>query len=143
MDDQRTDREGGQHVARKRRLWLVAVLVTAALTAVAVTAFLWWPVDGISGYLYFRNHPDQTVLAEGYSDTGFRKVYRGMTRLKVIELLGPPLESKDELYCRCGTIATQSWSRGQDNSAYRRRTIEYVDDIVVQRLSGVVDPTQE
>jgi hypothetical protein len=137
MDDQKADRAGGGRVAVTWRLRLAVV----ALLAVAVSRVLWQRRDRISEYMYFRNHTDETVWANDYSEVEFQKVHKGMTRLKVVELLGTPLESKDEIYCRCGTVATQSWTRGKGSGAYRRRSIYYVDDVVALKLSGVIEPT--
>jgi len=139
MDDQTTDRDGNGSVAFEWR-WRIAV---AMLIAVAATVFFWQRRVSISEYMYFRNHSDETIWAKGYTDTGFRKVQNGMARRQVIAILGTPLESTDHIYCRCGTFATQSWTKAERNGAYRRRTIDYVDDVVVLKQAGVVEPTEK
>jgi outer membrane protein assembly factor BamE (lipoprotein component of BamABCDE complex) len=37
-------------------------------------------------------HPDNTIYANGYSETGFRQLRVGMTSIEVVALIGAPLE---------------------------------------------------
>jgi hypothetical protein len=139
MDDQPTDRTSGHLIGHKARFRLIAALVAVALMTVAFVIFHWMPLDGVSGYWYFRNHPDETVWADGYSDAAFQTVHKRMQRQRVIELLGPPLETKDYV-CGCYTSTIQSWTRSRSSGAYRQRTIFYENDYVISKICGVTNP---
>jgi hypothetical protein len=102
--------------------------------AALITAYRWWPLDGVSGAYYFRTHPDQTVWASGYTDVGFRAVRAGMTRKEVYALIGQPLETRDDV---CGKVyTTQSWIRNPDDAAYwRYRMVTFVGDTAIGTYS--------
>ena len=83
----------------KWRWWLIFAAIVAVVIADVHRRYR----DSIYEYLYFRNHPDETVWAEEFNDANFQKVQKGMTRRAVIGLLGTPLESKDQV---CGWDVT-------------------------------------
>lgn len=47
-------------------------------------------LDGLDGW-FLSLAGEDTVYATGYSDSGFRRVHRGMSEVELLELLGQPL----------------------------------------------------
>jgi hypothetical protein len=88
-----------------------------------------WPVDGLEG-LRGGLFLEDTVFAPGYSVQAFSKVRVGMTREQVYELVGPPLDS----WGSWGDAGNgyEQWSHSPGDHSYRRRVIEYTDDLVAE-----------
>lgn len=85
-----------------------------------------WPLDGLEGLRGGLGGED-TVYASGYSALAFQKIRIGSTRDEVRALLGPPL------YGRKGIdFDYEIWSRSPGDTNFRRRTLEYSDDVVVE-----------
>lgn len=67
--------------------FLLALVVLLALGA-AVHLYL---LDGLEGALLSLAFDEDTVYAESYSDSAFRRITSGISESQLIELLGPPL----------------------------------------------------
>lgn len=74
----------------RRVRWKVTCPV-AVLIALVVVAHL-RSLDGLHGALFSAIWGEDTVYSEGYSDSKFRRIRRGMTEAEVETLLGIPLE---------------------------------------------------
>lgn len=65
-------------------------LVILALLCSALTVVHFYLLDGLDGW-FLSLAGEDTVYPAGYSDSGFRRVYRDMPETALLELLGPPL----------------------------------------------------
>lgn len=89
------------------------------------------PIDGWS-FLSLIFHED-TEYAEGYSDTAFQGITKGMTRSQVINALGEPLVYWDYGDDKQNNRRRLSYSRSPGDTHYRIRTIVVKDDRVEEK----------
>ena len=104
---------------KKYGYWILGVL---CILAVALPLFNMLieesSLDGIDGLMLAALHGDHTIYAAGYSDSGFRRTFVGMSVKEVHRILGEPISQKDEEGWHF-----ESWTTSRDGSAYRDRTL--------------------
>lgn len=122
--------------------WEKAVLFIVALVAM----FMYWKfcytLDGFGG-LFFGDicKDDTTEYASGYSDSGFRRLRKGMTEEDVRALLGEPLLRLDiatqNKLSPGGSAKAEAWrySRTPNDGSYRKRIVCFEDGKVDTVLS--------
>jgi outer membrane protein assembly factor BamE (lipoprotein component of BamABCDE complex) len=72
-----------------RRRHLLALAVLFLLTPASIKAWAWFSgIDAVSAWIY----PSDTVYAAGFRPQSFRRVIPGMSRDRLLALLGEPLE---------------------------------------------------
>lgn len=112
------------------RFSLRQLLLFVAALSLVLTAYRWWPVDGIIGNLFAYGGHD-TVWATGFSDHGWRAIRVGMRREEVYALVGPPIENAT----MPGGQGTEYWTRSPGDTNYFQRSIEFNRDRVVDKSS--------
>jgi hypothetical protein len=126
-------------MARSRLRFRVRdAFLATAIVGLALLAYRSWPMDGILGIVLAT--ADDTVWADGYSESRWRDVKVGMKRDEVYALLGLPLEVRT----KCSAFdfdtlrqlpgeAVECWSRTPQNSNYHVRQIIFKGDVVVDK----------
>jgi hypothetical protein len=117
----------------KIRFRLGALFLLTVLGALALSAYRYWPVEGIFGYGLSVVFGEDTEWAGGYTDEGWRVVRIGMNEADVHSLLGPPLYV---VWDRGGTVTTHWWTRSPSNGDYRERAVVFFGDKSVEKISG-------
>jgi len=71
---------------RLRHLWLFVAFVAMGLLGLHC-----YMLDGLTGWFFSLDVPNNTVYASAYTDAAFRKIKVGMTTNEVQTILGTPL----------------------------------------------------
>ena len=110
---------------------VLAITSLAILTAMALTAYSWRPLDGIPGATLAMVLPNDTFCAPGYTENGFQATTVGMTRTQVYNLLGKPLGAT-----KCDNGETvECWTCRHQATNYHRRELIFRDDEVVEKIA--------
>ncbi|SFO33793.1 hypothetical protein SAMN05421741_1398 [Paenimyroides ummariense] len=89
-------------------------------------------LDGYTGLLFrILLYTDDTVYARDYTDKNFLALKRGMTKQQVIWLLGRPFAE----FNRTGNAISMQYSKSQNDTHYRARTIRLQNDKVIDIIS--------
>ncbi len=116
--------------SRPRTLGGCAALIVGTLLFISHHVSL----DGIHGWFFSRTvlGGEDTEYSPGYKDRAFRAVRIGMSRDKVLELLGAPIET--------GEIPEEAleilrYARSPSDKSYRVRVIQIRNSVVVAKIS--------
>lgn len=69
----------------------VTLLLVISLLAFGLVAVHFYLLDGLGGWFYSLAYEADTLFSESYSDSAFRRVYRGMSEADLRALLPNPL----------------------------------------------------
>lgn len=114
------------------RFRLRTLLLSVTVLAIALTAYRHWPLHGPLDYVLSLGLAEDTVYADGYSDSRFKSVRYGMTRGEVHRRLCPPL-GRNVFREEGRDIIREWWSYSPGDTHHRARYIWYRDDKVTKR----------
>jgi outer membrane protein assembly factor BamE (lipoprotein component of BamABCDE complex) len=70
---------------------VITILIVVCLVSFGLAAVHFYLLDGLDGWFYSLAYEEDTLFSEGYSDSAFRRVYRGMQEAELRALLHTPL----------------------------------------------------
>lgn len=70
---------------------VVIVILVVCLFSSCLAAVHFYLLDGLDGWFYSMAYEEDTLFSDGYSDSAFRRVYRGMPEAELRALLRTPL----------------------------------------------------
>ena len=115
---------------RKKKI----LTITAVIFIVAVSYYRYNSLDGIKGNILSLLFWPNTEYAEGYSDTGYRKIQPGFTQEQVIDILGEPFYANEDWNSRSQNEIRWWYSRSLRNTHYRMREVRFVDGTVSRKV---------
>ena len=108
------------------RFKLKSLLLFVAAVSIALTAYRWWPIDGVISNLLAIRSEEDTVWADGYTDEAWRSVRIDMKRDEVYALLGLPLVKDID-----GGNAHECWTRSPADTDFFQRSLQFKGDTVI------------
>jgi hypothetical protein len=118
----------------RRHRWIVGVLVTAFVLAVAILEVR-SPFERVWDELFFLIAGEETRFAPGYSDDAFGSVHMGDTEARVRELLGSGVWEYPEQAGEPKTAIHYSDSPGSTH--FRRRFVAFENGKVTEIIADL------
>ncbi len=121
--------------------WLAVATVVIIAAMFALIPAHFYLLDGLDGWLFSQGLTEDTVYADGYSDSAFRRVRIGMTVDTVLKLLGEPLRVRTDDYAlrsRAGESSDECWAytKTPGDTHDRQRLICFSNGIVSTKESS-------